>query len=377
MYWYSRSIAHNVRPTDIHPFFELSIGKGTFNINTFAKKNTVFTPARNLAFDIGNNNTLLTDQHNILLSQPSVLVINELNQKVEAIGEKAFEMLEKTHTNLKSVKPLKGGVISDGESAKKMVKELVDKVGKPTLLSGGFNYLISGVPFDTTPVEKRALRDTLEQFTARHTHLVHEPLAAALGMGLNIQEPEGKFVVDIGGGITEVVVISLSGVAAFQSIRVAGDAMDEEIQDYFRRVYNLAIGLKTAEQVKKKIGCVFEPVASDDENLLVKGKDLIEGVPVSKAITQTELCRVLERPFKQIEQCIHQSLEICPPELAADIYRSGIYVTGGNAVLKGLSERMSKIFKLPVHIDPQALFSVSRGVRSILSAPTKYKAILM
>jgi len=337
----------------------------------------VFTPTRNLAFDIGNNNTLLADQHNILLSQPSVLVINELNHKVEAIGEKAFEMLEKTHANLKSVKPLKGGVISDGESAKKMVKELVHRIGKPSFLSGGFNYLLSGVPFDTTPVEKRALRDTLEQFTARHTHLVHEPLAAALGMGLNIQEPEGKLVVDIGGGITEVVVISLSGIAAFQSVRVAGDAMDEEIQDYFRRVYNLAIGLKTAEQVKKKIGCVFEPVASSDEVLLVKGKDLIEGVPVSKAINQIELSRVLERPFRQIEECIQQSLEICPPELAGDIYKTGIYVTGGNAVVKGLPERLSKIFKLPVHIDPQALFSVSRGVRTVLSAPAKYRGILM
>ncbi len=337
----------------------------------------MFTPTRNLAFDIGNNNTLLADQHNILLSQPSVLVLNELNHKVEAIGEKAFEMLEKTHANLKPVKPLKGGVISDGESAKKMVKELVQRVGKPSFLSGGFNYLLSGVPFDTTPVEKRALRDTLEQFTARHTHLVHEPLAAALGMGLNIQEPEGKLVVDIGGGITEVVVISLSGIAAFQSVRVAGDAMDEEIQDYFRRVYNLTIGLKTAEQVKKKIGCVFEPVACRDEMVWVKGKDLIEGVPVSKAINQVELSRVLERPFRQVEECIQQSLEICPPELAADIYKSGIYVTGGNAVLKGLPERLGKTFKLPVHIDPQALFSVSRGVRTVLSAPTKYKAILL
>ncbi|MCW5910389.1 MAG: rod shape-determining protein [Cyclobacteriaceae bacterium] len=337
----------------------------------------IFSPTRNLAIDLGNNNTLLSDQHTILLSEPSVMVMNEINHKVEAIGEKAYEMFEKTHENLRPVKPLRGGVISDGESAKKMMKEMVHKIGKPSFFTGGFNYLISGVPFDTTPVEKRALRDTLEQFTAQHTHLVHEPLAAALGMGLNIQEPEGKLVVDIGGGITEVVVISLSGIAAFQSIRVAGDAMDEEIQDYFRRVYNLAIGLKTAEAIKKKIGCVFEPVASADETLLVKGKDLIEGVPVSKVISQVELSRVLERPFKQIEECIHQSLEICPPELAGDIYKSGIHVSGGNSVLKGLPERFAKIFKLPVHVDPKALYSVSNGVRAILSSPAKYKAILM
>lgn len=337
----------------------------------------MFTPSQNLAFDLGNNNTLLTDQHNILLAEPSVMVINEDSRKVEAVGEKAFEMFEKTHTNLKPIKPLKGGVISDGESARKMVKELVNKVGKPSFFSRGYNYLISGVPYDTTPVEKRALREILEQFTAQHTHLVHEPLAAALGIGLNIQEPEGKLVVDIGGGITEVVVISLSGIAAFQSVRVAGDKLDEEIQDYFRREFNLAIGLKTAEAVKKQIGCVYEPVASINETVLVKGKDLIEGVPASRIINQLELSRVLERPFKQIEECIHQSLEACPPELAGDIYKSGIHVTGGNAVLKGLPERFAKIFQLPVHVDPQPLLSVSKGVAQVLQAPARYKAILL
>lgn len=337
----------------------------------------MLTATQNLALDLGNNNTLLTDQRNILLAEPTVMVINELNQKVEAVGEKAFEMLEKTHTNLKSIKPLKGGVISDGESARKMVKELVNKVGKPSFFSRGYNYLISGVPYDTTPVEKRALREILEQFTAQHTHLVHEPLAAALGIGLNIQEPEGKLVVDIGGGITEVVVISLSGIAAFQSVRVAGDTLDEEIQDYFRREFNLAIGLKTAEGVKKQIGCVYEPVASASEKVLVKGKDLIEGVPASRIINQLELCRILERPFKQIEQCIHQSLESCPPELAADIYKSGVHVTGGNVMLKGLPERFAKIFQIPVHVDPQPLLSVSKGIAQILQSPVRYKSILL
>lgn len=334
-------------------------------------------PSRSMAIDLGNNNTLLTDQSSILLSQPSLLVINEENNKVEAVGDKAYEMFEKTHANLKPVKPMKGGVISDGDSARKMVKELVNKTQKQSFFSRGFNYLLSGVPYDTTPVEKRALRDTLDQFTAKHIHLVHEPLAAALGMGLNIREPEGKFVVDIGGGITEVAVISLSGIAAFQSLRLAGDTLDEEIQDYFRRKYNMAIGIKTAEMLKKKIGCVYAPVASDDETFCVKGKDMMAGIPVSRLTSQAELVQVLERPFKQIEECIHQSLEACPPELAADIYKSGIYVTGGNAQLKGLKERLNKIFKLPVHIDPQPLLSVSNGIRSVLTAPEKYKAVLV
>lgn len=333
--------------------------------------------AKNLAIDLGNNNTLLTDQSSLLLSQPSFMVVNELNNKVEAVGDQAYDMLEKTHSNLKPIKPLKGGVISDGESAKRMLKELVAKVQKPSFFSSGFNYLLSGVPYDTTPVEKRALRDALDQFSSRNTFLVHEPLAAALGLGLDIQEPEGKLVVDIGGGITEVVVISLSGIAAFQSIRVAGDTLDEEIQDYFRREYNLSIGLKTAENVKKRIGCIYSPVADKKEIAYVKGKDLMEGLPTSRAISQAELTAVLERPFKQIEECIRQSLEACPPELASDIYRSGIHVTGGNAQLKGIQERLSKTFQLPVHIDPQSLFSVSKGIAQILNAPQKYRSVLI
>lgn len=336
-----------------------------------------FSASKNLAIDLGNNNTLLTDQSVVLFSQPSYMVVNELNNKVEAIGDQAYSMLEKMHSNLKPIKPLKGGVISDGESAKKMLKEMVSKIQKPSLFPSGFNYLISGVPYDTTPVEKRALRDALDQFTSRNTYLVHEPLAAALGLGLNIQEPEGKLVVDIGGGITEVVIISLSGIAAFQSTRTSGDTLDEEIQDYFRRTYNFSIGLKTAEQVKKEIGCVFSSAANKEDFFIVKGKDLMEGIPVSRKVSQSELTSVLEKPFQKIEECIRQSLQICPPELASDIYRSGIYVTGGNAKLKGIKERFSKTFQLPVHIDPQPLLSVSKGISQILGAPQKHKAVLV
>lgn len=336
-----------------------------------------FTATQNLAIDLGNNNTLLTDQASVLFSQPSFMVVNKLNNKVEAVGDQAYSMLEKMHANLKSIKPLKGGVISDGESAKKMLKEMVGKIRKPSFFPSGFNYLISGVPYDTTPVEKRALRDALDQFSSRNTFLVHEPLAAALGLGLNIQEPEGKLVVDIGGGITEVVIISLSGIAAFQSTRIAGDMLDEEIQDYFRRTYNLSIGLKTAENLKKEIGCIFSPVANKEEFFNVKGKDLIEGIPVSLKVSQYELTTVLEKPFQKIEECIRQSLEICPPELASDIYRSGIYVTGGNAWLKGIKERLTKTFQLPVHIDSQPLLSVSKGISQIINSPAKYKSVLI
>lgn len=331
---------------------------------------------RNLGIDLGNTNTLVIDQNHLLLSEPSVLVVDSENNHVEAVGEKAYQMLEKVHSHLRPIRPLKGGVISDGDSAKKLMRELVWKVSRPSLLKG-FKYVISGVPFDTTPVEKRALRDTLEQFNASHLHLVHEPIAAAIGMGLNIQEPEGKLIVDIGGGITEVVVISLSGVASFQSTRVAGDDLDAEIQDHFRREHHLAIGIRTAEEIKKRIGCIFAPLANPQERVLVKGKDIREGIPASRWVDQTELCQVLERPFLQIESCIHQSLEVCPPELAGDIFQNGLYITGGNAGLKGLQERFNHAFGLPVNIDPQSLLSVSKGVGHILNKPTQFKGVLI
>lgn len=336
----------------------------------------LFSQTKNLAIDLGNTNTLLRNQTHLLLSEPSVLVLDSQNNRVEAVGEQAYQMLEKTHHHLKSIRPLRGGVISDGDSAKRMMWEMVQKVSRTSRFTS-FNYLISGVPLDTTSVEQRALRETLDQFSARHTHLVYEPLAAALGMGLNIHEPEGKLIVDIGGGITEVVVISLSGAATFQSVRIAGDTLDEEIRDYFRREHHLAIGLKTAEYVKKKLGCVFDSLASPQEGLHVKGKDLRDGIPATRWISQVDLCRVLEEPLKSIELCIQQSLETCPPELASDVYQTGIFVTGGHAHLKGLAERFYHRFNLPVHLDPQALLSVSMGIGQILNRPDRFHGALL
>jgi len=335
-----------------------------------------FTSAQNLAIDLGNNNTLITNQSSLLLSQPSCMVIDKTNNRVEAVGDKALDMLEKTHHHLKSIKPMKGGVISDGESAKRMLKELVAKVKKPNVFGPRLNYLLSGIPYDTTSVEQRALRDALDQFSSRHTFLMHEPLAAALGMGLPIQGPEGKLIVDIGGGITEVVVISLSGIAAFQSTRVAGDSMDEDIRDHFRKEYNLAIGLRTAELLKIRLGCACPALASMTIKMAVTGKDLMEGIPAKREITELELSHVLDPSIRRVEEAIQHTLEVCPPELASDIFQSGIYVTGGNALLKGMEQRLADTFQLPVTIDKDSLLSVSKGISQVLATPQKFRSVL-
>lgn len=338
------------------------------NFNTFRNKS--------FAIDLGNNNTLVSDQNGVLVSQPSYIVLDSADQSVKAVGENAFNIFEKNHKELKPIKPLKCGVIADYDSASKMLGALLKQAYAHKSFLSGYDNVISGVPFYTTEVERRALRDALEQFRAKNTYLLYEPLAAALGLGLNIQEPDGKMIIDIGGGITEIVVISLSGIAAFQSIKVAGDTFDESIQDHFRRNYNMSIGLKTAEQVKIKVGAVTDKIQSIPEPMMVKGKDLMEGIPVTRKIDHTEVAFILEKSITAIEHSIVKTLETCPPELAADIYQNGIHVTGGNAFLRGLKERFEAKIKLTVHIDHDALRSVSKGVSKALQDPKKFKSVL-
>ncbi|MBT1709209.1 rod shape-determining protein [Fulvivirgaceae bacterium PWU5] len=339
------------------------------NFNLFKNKS--------LAIDLGNNNTLVSDKDNLLVSQPSYIVFDAHNNAVKAVGDKAYSMFEKSHEELRPIKPLKGGVIADYDSASRMIHELIKQANRGTSFLSGYENIISGIPYSTTEVERRALRDALGQFNARHTYLLYEPLAAALGLGLDIREPEGKMVIDIGGGITEIVIISLSGIAAFQSVKIAGDTFDEAIQDHFRRSYNMAIGLKTAEQVKIKVGAVQNDLKEAPAPMMVRGKDLMEGIPVVRRVDHAEVVYILEKSVAAIEHAIIQTLETCPPELAADIYVNGINITGGNAYLRGLKERFESRIKLPVHIDPQALLSVSKGIAKALQDPKKYQSVLV
>lgn len=336
-----------------------------------------FIRKKSFAIDLGNTNTQVRDADRLLVDQPSYIVLDENRTHVRAVGSQAYDMFEKTHKEYRPVKPLKGGVIADYDSAAKMLHALMRVAYSEKSFFGGYGDLISGVPYSTTAVERRALLNALESLHARNTWLLFEPLAAALGMGLNIQEPEGKMVIDIGGGITEIVVISLSGIAGFQSIKVAGDAMDETIRHYFRKEYNMAIGIKTAEQVKMQVGAVLAELENPPAPMAVKGKELLRGLPVTRTVDHREIANVLEKNISAIELGIIQTLETCPPELASDIYTKGLYLTGGNALLRGLQERLQRKFKLPVHIDDDPLHSVSKGVAAVLRDPRKYRGVLM
>lgn len=332
--------------------------------------------SNNFAIDLGNNNTLLTSQQGILMSQPSYIAFDSSTHKVKAVGDAAYNMYEKNHAELSPVKPLRGGVIADYESASTMISEMVKTV-YPKKWFSSFNHIISGVPFATTAVERRALRDVMDQFHARKTNLFFEPLAAATGMGLDIRTPEAKMIVDIGGGITEIVVISLSGIAVFHSTKVAGDSMTVEIQDAFRRNYNMAIGFRTAEQIKMQTGRVWNHNGVTPTSMMVKGKDIMEGIPVTRTISSVAVMEILEKPFHIIEEGIIHALEICPPELAGDIYENGIHITGGGALLQGVRERLEHTFQVPIHIDQEPLLAVSKGIAQALRDPKKFRSVLV
>jgi rod shape-determining protein MreB and related proteins len=336
-----------------------------------------FLKKKSFGIDLGNNNTIVTDQDRVLVDQPSYVVLDNNRDHVRAVGHSAFDMFEKTHKDLKPVKPLKGGVIADHTSATKLLHALMSQAYGSKSILHGYADLISGIPYHTTNVERRALRAALEQFQPTSISLIFEPLAAAIGMGLDIREPNGKMIVDIGGGITEIVVISLSGIASFESLKVAGDTMDEEIQHHFRRRYNMAIGMRTAEQVKIQVGAASAVISAAPDPMIVKGKDLMRGIPMTRTIDHAEVAEVLEKSLAALELSIVQTLEKCPPELAADIYENGIHVTGGNAYLRGLKERLERFTKLPIHIDEHALHSVSKGVAKALRNPREYKSILI
>ncbi|HET7178579.1 MAG TPA: rod shape-determining protein [Chryseosolibacter sp.] len=336
-----------------------------------------FIRKKSFAIDLGNTNTLVRDVNKVLVDQPSYIVLDSDRSRVRAVGTQAYRMFEKSHAEYRPIKPLQGGVIADFDSAAKMLQELMRLAYGERHLLSGYGDVISGVPYSTTHVERRALLDALDTLHARHTYLLFEPLAAALGMGLNIQEPDGKMVIDIGGGITEIVVISLSGIASFQSIKVAGDSMDESIRHHFRKKYNMAIGIKTAEQVKIAVGAVLEDLECPPAPVAVKGKELLRGLPVTRTVGHAEIAAVLEKSISAIELGIIQTLETCPPELAADIYGNGIHVTGGNALLRGLQQRLERKLKLPVNIDDDPLLSVSKGVAIVLCDPVKYRSVLV
>ena len=286
-------------------------------------------------------------------------------------------MHEKTHENIKTIRPLRDGVIADFQAAESMIRGMIsmifpkNKLFKPSLV------MVICIPSGITEVEKRAVKDSAEQAGAREAYLIHEPMAAALGIGLDVQEPVGNMIIDIGGGTTEIAVVALSGIVCDQSIRVAGDEFTADIVDYMRRQHNLLIGERTAEAIKINVGSALTELDEAPEDYQVSGRDLMTGIPKQLVVTYSEIAHSLDKSISKIEEAILKALETTPPELASDIQRNGIYLTGGGALLRGLDKRISQKTKLMVHVADDPLKAVVRGTGIALKNREQYAALLM
>ena len=327
-----------------------------------------------VAIDLGTANTLVyVKGKGIVLNEPSVVAVDKATKRVLAVGRDAKEMLGRTPTGIEAVRPLKDGVIADFEKTEELLRKLIQKVHASRFLVRP--RIIISVPSGITEVEKRAVRDSAEHAGAREVFLVAEPIAAAIGVGLPVDKPTGNMVIDIGGGTTEIAVITLNGIVTDTSIRVGGDKMDDAIAQYVKRHHNLLIGEQTAEKIKLEIGSAFD--TGEDKSMEIKGRDLIGGIPKHVTITAAEVRETLQEPVSAIVEATKESLEKTPPELASDIVDKGIVMTGGGALLRGLDQLLNKMTKLPIRVAEDALLCVVLGSGKILDDLDTYSKVLM
>ncbi|OJW72219.1 MAG: rod shape-determining protein [Candidatus Amoebophilus sp. 36-38] len=332
-----------------------------------------------LAIDLGTANTVIISKGKIVVDEPSIIAIDKNTNKVIAIGREAMQMHEKTHENIKTIKPLKDGVIANYQAAELMIRGMIKMVNnsKWKLFNPLFHRMVICIPSGITDVEKRAVKDSAEHTGAKEVYMIYEPIAAAIGIGINIEEPKGSMIVDIGGGTTEIAVIALAGIICNQSIRVAGDVFNTDILEYMRKQHNLLIGERTAEKIKIAVGAAQKDIDNPPDDLEVRGRDLMSGIPKVITVNYQEIIPALDKSISKIEEAILKALEESPPELSADIYEAGIYLTGGGALLRGLDKRLAQKTKLAVHVAENPLQAVVRGTGVALKNLEAYKSVLM
>ncbi len=314
--------------------------------------------SNDIGIDLGTANTLVyVRDHGIVLREPSVVAVQSGTSKVLSVGDEAKRMLGRTPANIVAVRPMKDGVIADFEVTESMLRHFIRKAhGRRSFFKP---RVVIAVPSGITEVEKRAVKESAMRAGAREVFLIEEPMAAAIGCGLPVQEAAGNMIVDIGGGTTEVALISLAGIVFSRSVRVAGDELDEAVMQYMKRAYNLMIGERTAEEIKIKIGSAY-PIEKET-TMEVKGRDLVAGLPKTLTITSQEVREALLEPVSTIVESVRVTLERCPPELSADLVDRGVVLAGGGALLRGLDKLLSEETGLPVHVAEDPLSAVAEG----------------
>ncbi len=331
-----------------------------------------------IAIDLGTANTLIIHNDKVVIDSPSIVAMDRTTNKIIAVGKEASLMQGKTHENIKTIRPLKDGVIADFNASEQMISMFIRSI--PTLkkkfLTPSLRMVIC-IPSGITEVEMRAVRESAERVNGKEVYLIHEPMAAAIGIGVDIVQPKGNMIIDIGGGTTEIAVIALSGIVCDKSVKIAGDVFTNDIIYYMRTQHNLYIGERTAERVKIMIGSAMDELENPPDDMTIQGRDLLTGKPKESSVSYREIAKALDKSIIRIEDSVMETLSQTPPELAADIYNTGVYLAGGGSMLRGLDKRLSKKTDLPIFIAEDPLRAVVRGTGIALKNLERFKNILV
>ena len=329
-----------------------------------------------IAIDLGTANTLIIHNDKVVVDEPSIVAKNIRTSEIVAIGKRAQQMHGKTHKEIETLRPLKDGVIADFQASEQMIRGFIEMLKMKRSIIAPSLKMVVCIPSGVTEVEKRAVIDSAEHAGAKDVWLIHEPMAAAIGIGIDVLEPKGNMVIDIGGGTTEIAVISLGGIVCDKSIRVAGDELTANIQYHMKTRHNIAIGDIMAEQIKIHCGSALTELEDPPSNYSVHGRDLMSGIPKEVIVTYKEIAGALNNSIEQIEEAIMSALFNTPPALSADIYNEGLYLTGGGSMLRGLDKRLSKKTKLPVYVAEDPLRAVARGTGIALKNTDRYTFLM-
>ena len=320
-----------------------------------------FSFIQEIAMDLGTANTIIISDDKIVVDEPSVVALDRRTDKMIAVGEKAKMMYEKTHDNIRTIRPLRDGVIADFTACEQMMRGLIKMVHTGSRLFSPSLRMVIGVPSGSTEVELRAVRDSAEHAGGREVYMVFEPMAAAIGVGMDVLAPEGNMIVDIGGGTTEIAVISLGGIVSNKSIKMAGDDLTNDIVEYMRRQHNIRVSERMAERIKINVGSALSILEDAPEDFEVCGPNQMTALPMKVPVSYQEIAHCLDKSISKIEAAVLSALEQTPPELYADIVRNGIWLAGGGALLRGLDKRLTDKIGIPFHIAEDPLHAVAKG----------------
>ena len=335
-----------------------------------------FSLTQELAIDLGTANTLIIYNGKVVVDEPSIVALDAHTGKVMAIGQQARQMYEKTNPNIKTIRPLKAGVIADFNATELMLRGMIKKVRTTSSMFSPSLRMVICIPSGSTNVEIRAVRDSAEHAGGRDVYMIHEPMAAALGAGLDVEAPEGNMVIDIGGGTSEIACISLGGIVYSESINVAGDVFTEDIKNYVRQQHNIRIGERTAEAIKCAIGAALPELDEEPEDYMITGPNILTSLPQTVSLNYNEIAYALEKSLIKLDAALMKVLENIPPELYGDIVKNGIYLAGGGALIKGLDKRLSNKSGLPVHIAEDPLRAIARGTGIAMKNIDKFSFLM-